>query len=61
MTLKQEVSQILGLHIADYGWADAFKAADIQGKMNNARIIKIVQALCERIDAEEQNPTAQPA
>lgn len=54
-TLKQEVSLILGLHIQDMGWADAIKAADTQGKLNNARIIKIITVLLERVEQLEAN------
>ena len=54
MTLRQEVSKILGLFIDDYGWEDAFKAADIQGKLTNARTNKILLAICKRLDEQEQ-------
>lgn len=50
LSLKEEVSRILGLHVGDYGWDNAIKAASVQGKLNNARIIKIITVLLERVD-----------
>lgn len=53
MNLRKEISTILGLFISDYGWADAFKAAEIQGKLTNARTNKILLALCEHMEELE--------
>ncbi len=55
MTLRQEVSKILGLYIDDYGWDDAFKAADIQGKIRlDPRVREILLVILKRLDENEK-------
>ena len=60
MTLREEVSKILGLFIDDYGWDDAFRAADVQGKLNKKRVNDILLAICKRIDADEKATESNP-
>jgi len=58
MTLRQEVSKILGLYIEDYGWDEAFKAADVQGKIRlDPRIRAILLIILKRLDEDERQKT----
>lgn len=50
--LREDISRVVKLHIAEDGWRDVFMAADVQGKLKS-NIHDIVRILCEHVDALE--------
>ncbi len=56
MTLREEISKELGLYIDKDGWDDAFKSADIQGKIRlDPRVRGILLVILKRLEIDEQN------
>ena len=51
LTLRQVVSGILGFAVQD--WDQAFKDAEVQGKLDKAKTNRILLELCKRIEKYE--------
>ena len=50
MTLKQIVSNIIGAPVENIGWDEAFKRAQVTGKMTNAQTVEIIREICKRLE-----------
>lgn len=52
-TLRDDISKEIGLFIKEDGWDDAFRAADIQGKMTSKAQKDILLILCRHVEELE--------
>lgn len=53
MTIRKEISNILGFYIGEDSWEDVWRASEIQGKMTGSRTNQILRILCERVEKLE--------
>ena len=53
MTIREEVSQALGIHIEEDGWSRALKNLDTAGMLTKRRLIDMIIIVLKRLEADE--------
>lgn len=53
-TIREDMSEILGVRIEENGWRSAIHRLDVSGKMTQRKLLEMIIALCLKLEQMEK-------